>query len=711
MNLPTKLATYISGKKAVAAQLFILLLLVVPINFQAQESEIFTITADAIQDGKRIELAKAGWKYQSGDREEWANPQFDDSTWEKLEETTIKPDAPPPSGWNGRAWFRLRLKIDETAANRTFALIGWQTGAAEVYLDGRLLTRFGEITEAGETPYNPSNLPIPFKFEGTGEHLLAVRYSQTALKDVTSGTGAWLARGGVRAGFTFGLADASDVRAKIQNYANTSSMRVGYLFIGILSALALLHFLLFIFYRAERANLFYSIYALAWASNLLCGNYLAFGHQGLMANIVLSILASALSAVSFIALLAFLHVAFGRRFGIMFWTIAGIWTLGIGVTAVFLNNSGWLRAIPGIGIFLTFSYSISLLVEALKKRQPGARILMGGVQLLSFGMLYLLLSQLRVFTLPEGYGFIGELAEFVLLLAVPVAVSVFLARNFARTNRDLLTQLAQVKELSEQKVEQERQAVELRAENERRAKELEEARQLQLSMLPKKLPQLSNIEIAAYMRPATEVGGDYYDFHVGTDGTLTVAVGDATGHGLKAGTVVTATKGLFNNLAHAPDIPDTFRQISRSLKAMNLRGLFMAMTMLKFKDNRLVVCAAGMPSALIYRHATGRVEEAELRALPLGSVSNFVYQEQEYALSANDCVVVMSDGFPEMFNEAGEMQANETAKNLLAETARLSAQEIINRFVEVGEEWAGGRSPDDDVTFVVVKVTDGDGQN
>ncbi len=72
----------------------------------------------------------------------------------------------------------------------------------------------------------------------------------------------------------------------------------------------------------------------------------------------------------------------------------------------------------------------------------------------------------------------------------------------------------------------------LEVENERKTKELEEARQLQLSMLPKELPKLPHLGIAAFMRTATEVGGDYYDFIVQEDGTLNIAFGDATGHGL-----------------------------------------------------------------------------------------------------------------------------------------------------------------------------------
>ncbi len=247
----------------------------------------------------------------------------------------------------------------------------------------------------------------------------------------------------------------------------------------------------------------------------------------------------------------------------------------------------------------------------------------------------------------------------------------------------------------------------IEAENNRRAHELEEARGLQLSMLPRAVPQLPNLEIAAYMKPATEVGGDYYDFHVGDDGTLTIAVGDATGHGLKAGTMVTAAKSLFETLAHTNDIPQIFNQSSRVLKRMNLRSLYMAMMIMKIKDNQLTVSVAGMPPMLIYRAATGCVEELALTGMPLGSVKEFPYKQQQLDLCVGDTLMSMSDGFPEMFNEAGEMIDYRRAKSLLEEIARHnSPQEIIDHFVRAGDDWAGTRPQDDDVTFVVLKVKD-----
>lgn len=258
--------------------------------------------------------------------------------------------------------------------------------------------------------------------------------------------------------------------------------------------------------------------------------------------------------------------------------------------------------------------------------------------------------------------------------------------------------------LLERMIEEARRREEIETENEARAKELEEARQIQLSMLPRKVPFLPNLDIAAYMKTATEVGGDYYDFHLGSGGTLTIAVGDATGHGLKAGTIVTATKSLFNNLAGLNDIPEIFRQSSNALKLMNLRALYMAMTMAKLNGYELTVSLAGMPAVLIYRAETNTVEEIALRGMPLGSIKNYVYKQQTTTLKIGDIVVLLSDGFPERFNPSGEILGFEKAGEILAHSGSLSAQQLINKFIQIGDEWGDTKPQDDDVTFVVLKI-------
>src|SRR5262249_3654849 len=197
---------------------------------------------------------------------------------------------------------------------------------------------------------------------------------------------------------------------------------------------------------------------------------------------------------------------------------------------------------------------------------------------------------------------------------------------------------------------------------------------------------------------------DYYDFHLSDDGTLTVAVGDATGHGLKAGTVVTATKSLFNHLAQESNIPAIFQQSSRALKLMNLRSLFMAMTIIKVKGHELTFSSAGMPPVLIYRAEQKRVEEVSLAGIPLGSLTAYSYRQRNLNLAPGDVVVLMSDGFPERFNGKNEMLNYESAKSVLSEIPALTPQEIIEVFVKIGDKWADGRPQDDDMTFVVLKV-------
>ena len=291
------------------------------------------------------------------------------------------------------------------------------------------------------------------------------------------------------------------------------------------------------------------------------------------------------------------------------------------------------------------------------------------------------------------------------MLVFVICMGYAIARRYFAKERELIAITYQLRESALRAQAAEAQARAIEAENQRRAQELEEARRLQLMMLPRSTPQLPNLKIAAYMKPATEIGGDYYDFHLATDGTLTVAVGDATGHGLKASTVVTATKSLFEAFAHEPDITCIFQQASHSLKRMNLRSLFMAMAIVKVHNHRLLASSAGMPPVLIYRAANHSVEEIAIRAMPLGSIKNYPYRQQETTISVGDVVMLMSDGLPERFNEQGETLGYTRGGELLKEVAEKAPEEIIDHFVRAGEAWAGGRPQDDDVTFVILKRT------
>jgi len=248
------------------------------------------------------------------------------------------------------------------------------------------------------------------------------------------------------------------------------------------------------------------------------------------------------------------------------------------------------------------------------------------------------------------------------------------------------------------------QARAIQAENERKSKELEEARELQLSMLPKKLPELPNLDIAVYMKTATEVGGDYYDFHISLDGTLTVVLGDATGHGMKAGTMVTAAKSLFNSYASNKDILFTFQEMGRCIKQMHFQNLSMCMTMLKIQKDKISMSSAGMPPVYLYRKVADSVEEFQFEGMPLGTMNNFPYKIKECKLNSGDIILLLTDGLPELKNKVEEQFGYRRVKNTFLELSDSEPEKIISKLKDVGSKWVNDKDPDDDVTFVVIKV-------
>ena len=272
-----------------------------------------------------------------------------------------------------------------------------------------------------------------------------------------------------------------------------------------------------------------------------------------------------------------------------------------------------------------------------------------------------------------------------------------IVQRFAKVIDQIYTRFSDLKKA-------EAQNIIIQADNERKTQELEEARELQLSMLPKELPNLENLDIAVYMQTATEVGGDYYDFHVGTDGTLTAVIGDATGHGMKAGTIVTITKSQFNSLASEQNILDSFSKISNVIKDMNFKQLSMCLMMLKISDKELTISSAAMPPALIFRKQKREVEELTFEGMPLGSMKNYPYKEIKTELHKGDTILLLSDGLPELQNDMNEMYGYERTIKEFNSVGEKTPEKIVDHLTKSASEWMNGEDQDDDVTFVVIKV-------
>lgn len=285
------------------------------------------------------------------------------------------------------------------------------------------------------------------------------------------------------------------------------------------------------------------------------------------------------------------------------------------------------------------------------------------------------------------------LTWFAVLLGMGIAVPASIAAR--RVNKHFQDELHDKHMLERQLLE---------SENKRKSQELAGARTQQLSMLPAAPPEMDWLDMAFYMNPAVEVGGDYYDYNIGDHQSVTIAIGDATGHGVQASTLVTTMKTLFTDLADTSDLIEILKRSTRSIRRMGISKLYMAFALARITDKWLEIVGAGMPPALLYRAQTGNVEQIELKGMPLGSIENYPYKTYTAELFEDDVLFLLSDGFPEQFNNAREILGYDKAHTLLESQGANDPEAIIAHFKKVLSEWQGDEVQSDDVTFVAVRM-------
>ncbi len=274
-----------------------------------------------------------------------------------------------------------------------------------------------------------------------------------------------------------------------------------------------------------------------------------------------------------------------------------------------------------------------------------------------------------------------------------------LAMAFNRMSSELKTNQQRLVNEEAARREQEVREQLLKKEYERTTGELEDARQFQLSMLPSTIPQRKELEIAVEMSTATEVGGDYYDFHSDQRG-LTVAIGDGTGHGAKAGTMVAVIKSLFMAL-RSVNLATFLSEASTTIRSMQLGRMSMALTLLRIENGTVRFAAAGMPPVLLLRR-DGGVEELGEPGAPLGTIE-FPYEEREVDISDGDVLVAMSDGLPELLDHDGEPFGYEKTIAVLQQLEDTTPAAVIAALQDAAREWRGERPQNDDMTLLVMR--------
>jgi len=241
-------------------------------------------------------------------------------------------------------------------------------------------------------------------------------------------------------------------------------------------------------------------------------------------------------------------------------------------------------------------------------------------------------------------------------------------------------------------------------ERERIEQELRAARRIQQASLPKEVPTLEGWQISPYYRPAREVGGDFYDFHLLSADRVGLVMGDATGKGMPAALMMSTTRGMLRAVVQSSESPgEVLARVNEALVADIPPSTFVTCFygVLDPKSGRLVYANAGHNLPCCRRH-NSQVDELRARGMPLGLMPGMFYEEKETVLVPGEGVLFHTNGLVEAHNPQREMFGFLRLRRLVAEHGRggsLGNFLLEELYSFTGDSW----EQEDDITLLTLR--------
>ena len=236
-----------------------------------------------------------------------------------------------------------------------------------------------------------------------------------------------------------------------------------------------------------------------------------------------------------------------------------------------------------------------------------------------------------------------------------------------------------------------------------------EAAEIQQSLLVEEPPEFPGYELAARSVPADEVGGDFYDFYDLGEGTLGLAIGDASGHGLPAALLVRdVVTGLRMGIEKELKAAHVFEKLNRVIHRSRLSSRFVSVFYSELeRDGNLVYVNAGhQPPILFFREeVAGKVSFVELTngGTVIGPLPEARFQRGFARLHPGEVLLLLTDGILERRDKKSEFFGDERVRGLVRQHQSQPAAVILERLFDAALAWGDGRPWEDDATIVVVK--------
>ncbi len=622
-------------------------------------------------------------------------PANDDPRWE-LSERMWFYNSEIRENWKGDRWLKVYLEVDESLYGKTVALRSFIMGAARIWLNDEEVLVSGNpsgqyaVYERGEVrPW----MPVTFSDEPVQQLMIYhanLDYEKISRSMWGIGTSIWINE----------LKRDRDAAAEQHRFFSALQWGVS----SFCLMFGLLHLFLWFYNRRLIFNLWFALVCLLYAVTTWIQQEFFF-YDDVILMIRKQYVMQALITVGFGFLGLFLYSVIRTKPPLYFKIFFGVIVVVAFVHTVIYN-------LNFVTLSLGLAMGVMLVFIAIRVLRSGVE----SVWLLGAGILVYITS---IFT-SVGFEMAGTQVSSAGLsvhhlpyigfgIAI-IAMSLFQSRHIASLNLNLTKRLHEVKRLSKVNLQQERSlrdaAVEkarLETENERKSAELEQARQLQLSLIPSEIPPLEGYRMQACMHTATEVGGDYYDIVPVKDDRFIWALGDATGHGAEAGFLAAMTKTLVQALTPHFAADEALRRISAELRKVGLKKKFMCLALLEISGDKIKWCSAGIPPVIICRAATGKTELLESKGMPLGTVTGYKYIQREATLQPGDLLLAATDGMMEQMNESRTQFGIEGITKALEKCADKEPEEVITCLLEEIKTWRGEMHQQDDITMVCVR--------